>query len=176
LDLKILVRNGVFEVLDLLSGRGEGVTVKELREKVPISKSTLQVLRKSGLVELSYERVVVREVPVKLKRASYWLSEKGMRMIELFESLSEVRSTDLLRITSKQLECLKLLLKGEKKYMTEIPKGLRPTLQSLVQRGLAEKYTTEEEEKRKVRRKRLVYRITEKGVKARKLLKTIKSL
>jgi len=82
---------------------------------------------------------------------------------------------DLLRVTPKQLECLKMLEEG-KKHLSEIPEEFKPTLQSLVKRGLVEKRVAEEETKRKVYGKRLVYTITEKGLKAYKALKTIESL
>jgi len=171
LEFKVLVRKGVLEVLGLLSGSEGGVTAKELREKTPVSTDTLRLLRENGLVEFTAKQVVVREVPVKLKRASCWLSDKGKRMLELY---SEV-DADLLRVTPKQLECLKLLEKG-KKYLSEILDEFKPTLQGLVKRGLVEKRVAEEETKRKVYGKRLVYTITDKGAKAYEALKTIESL
>jgi len=171
LEFKVLVRKGVLEVLDLLSGSSEGVTARELREKTPVSTDTLRLLRDNGLVEFTAKQVVVREVSVKLKKASCWLSDKGKQMLKL---LGEV-DTDLLRITPKQLECLKLLEKG-KKYLSEVSEEFKPTIQNLVKRGLVEKRVAEEETKRKVYGKRLVYTITEKGLKAYEALKTIKSL
>jgi len=171
LEFKVLVRKGVLEVLDLLSSSDEGVTARELREKTPVSTDTLRLLRDNGLVEFTAKQVVVREVSVKLKKASCWLSDKGKQMLKL---LGEV-DTDLLRITPKQLECLKLLEKG-KKHLSEISEEFKPTLQNLVKRGLVEKHVAEEETKRKVYGKRLVYTITEKGAKAYEALKTIESL
>jgi len=171
LEFKVLVRKGVLEVLDLLSGSDEGVTARELREKTPVSVESLRLLKEYGLVEFTAKQVVVREVPVKLRRASCWLSDKGKRMLELCGEVD----ADLLRITPKQLECLKLLEKG-KKYLSEISEEFKPTLQNLVKRGLVEKHVAEEETKRKVYGKRLVYTITEKGAEAHKALKTIASL
>jgi len=171
LEFKVLVRKGVLEVLDLLSGSDEGVTARELREKTPVSVESLRLLRDNGLVEFTAKQVVVREVSVKLKRASCWLSDKGKRLLEL---CSEV-DADLLRVTPKQLECLKML-EGGKKRLSEIPEGLKATLQSLVKRGLVEKQAAEEEVKHKVYGKRLVYTITEKGAKAYRALKAIESL
>jgi len=98
LEFKVLVRKGVLEVLGLLSGSSdEGVTARELREKTPVSLESLRLLRDNGLVEFTAKQVVVREVPVKLKRASCWLSDKGKRMLEL---CSEV-DADLLRVTPR---------------------------------------------------------------------------
>ena len=65
----------------------------------------LAVLRDKGLVELSAKDVVVQEVPVKLKRAFCWLSDKGVKMLELSGSVD----ADLLNVTPKQLELLRLL-------------------------------------------------------------------
>jgi len=158
LEFKVLVRKGVLEVLDF-------------REKTPVSVESLRLLRDNGLVEFTAKQVVVREVPVKLKRASCWLSDKGKRMLELCGEVD----ADLLRVTPKQLECLKMLEK-ERKYLSDLPEGLKPTLQNLVKRGLVEKRVAEEETKRKVYGKRLVYTITEKGVKAHEALKTIEAL
>jgi len=171
LDFKVLVRKGVLEVLDLLSGNDEGVTARELREKTPVSTESLRLLRDNGLVEFTAKQVVVREVPVKLRRASCWLSDKGKRLLELCGEVD----ADLLRVTPKQLECLKLLEK-EKKYLSEILEEFKPTLQNLVKRGLVEKRVAEEETKRKVYGKRLVYTITEKGLKAYEALKVIDAL
>jgi len=171
LEFKVLVRKGVLEVLDLLSGSEEGITAKKLREKTPVSIDTLRLLRDNGLVEFTAKQVVVREVPIKLRRASCWLSDKGKQLLELSGEVD----ADLLRVTAKQLECLKMLEKG-KKHLSDIPEGLKPTLQNLVKRGLVEKRVAEEETKRKVYGKRLVYTITEKGAKAYKALKTIASL
>jgi len=171
LEFKVLVRKGVLEVLDLLSSSDEGVTARELREKTPVSTDTLRLLRDNGLVEFTAKQVVVREVSVKLKRASCWLSDKGKRLLELCDEVD----ADLLRVTPKQLECLKLLEK-EKKYLSDLPEDLKARLQNLVKRGLVEKRVAEEEAKRKVYGKRLVYTITEKGAKAYEALKTIKAL
>jgi len=171
LEFKVLVRKGVLEVLDLLSGSEDGVTARELKEKTPVSTDTLRLLRDNGLVEFTAKQVVVREVSVKLKRASCWLSDKGKQLLEL---CSEV-DADLLRVTPKQLECLKMLEEG-KKHLSDVPEGLKPTLQNLVKRGLVEKRVAEEEAKRKVYGKRLVYTITEKGAKAHEVLKVIEAL
>jgi len=171
LEFKVLVRKGVLEVLDMLSSSDEGVTARELREKTPVSVESLRLLRDNGLVEFTAKQVVVREVPVKLRRASCWLSDKGKRMLELCGEVD----TDLLRITPKQLECLKMLEKG-KKFLSDLPEDLKPRLQNLVKRGLVEKHVAEEETKRKVYGKRLVYTITEKGAKVYEALKTIESL
>jgi len=171
LEFKVLVRKGVLEVLELLSDSGEGVTARELREKTPVNVESLRLLRENGLVDFTAKQVVVREVSVKVKRASCRLSDKGKRMLELSGEVD----ADLLRITPKQLECLKLLEDG-KKLLSDIPEGLKPTLQGLVKRGLVEKRVAEEETKRKVYGKRLVYTITEKGAKAYEALKTIETL
>jgi hypothetical protein len=171
LDLGVLVRKGVLEVLDLLSNNSEGVTVKEFREKAPMSKHTFGLLRDNGLVELTTKDVVVREAPVKVMRASCWLSDKGKKVLELCGSVD----ADLLKVTPKQLECMKML-EGGKKHLSDVPEGFHPTLQNLVKRGFIEKSVAKDETKRKVYRKRLVCTITEKGAKAHKALKTIQSL
>jgi DNA-binding HxlR family transcriptional regulator len=99
------------------------------------------------------------------------LAKAGRKLLEL---LGEVK-VDLLRVTPKQLECLKMLEHG-KKYTSDIPEKLRATLQNLVKRELVEKRITEEETTQKVYGKRLTYTITEKGAKAHKTLKTIEAL
>lgn len=131
----------------------------------------LAVLRDKGLVELSAKDVVVQEVPVKLKRAFCWLSDKGVKMLELSGSVD----ADLLNVTPKQLELLRLL-KGGKKPLAEIPKRFHPSIKNVVNKGLVEKRVEEEETKREVYGKRLVCTITEKGAKAYKALKTLQSL
>jgi DNA-binding GntR family transcriptional regulator len=69
--------------LNFLSDISEGVTFVELCERAHVNKHTLRnallLLRNNGLVELATREVVVREVPVKLRRASYWISDKGKR-------------------------------------------------------------------------------------------------
>ena len=66
--------------------------------------------------------------------------------------------------------------KGGKKHSSDIPEGLKATLQGMVKRGLVKKRVAKEEVKRKIYGRRLVCTITEKGVKAHEALKTIKSL
>jgi len=171
LDLRVFARKGVLEVLDLLSDNSEGVTAKEFREKAPVGKHTLSLLRDNGLVELATKEVAVREVSVRRRRASYWLSDKGEKVLELCGGVD----ADILRVTPKQLECMKLF-EGGKKHLSDFPEGFKQTLQNLVKRGLVENRVAEEETKRKVCGKRLVYAITEKGLKARKALKTIEAL
>jgi DNA-binding HxlR family transcriptional regulator len=176
LDLRILVRKGVPEVLDFLSDSSEGVPFVELREKAHVNKHTLRnallLLRDNGLVELATRDVVVREVPVKLRRASYWLSDKGKRLVEV----CDVVGVELLKVSPKQLECLRLFEGEKKKHISDFPEGFKPTVYDLIKRGFVEKSLGEEETKRKVYGKRLVCTITEKGLKAHKALKTIESL
>ena len=109
MDLRVFARKGVLEVLDLLSDNSEGVPFVELREKANVNKCTLRntllFLRDKGLVELATKEVAVREVPTKRRMASWWLSEKGRKALELSGSID----ADLLRVTPKQLECLRLL-------------------------------------------------------------------
>jgi predicted transcriptional regulator len=176
LDLRILVRKGVSEVLDFLSDNSEGVTFVELCERVHVNRHTLRsallLLRDNGLVELATREVVVREVPVKLRRASYWLSDKGKKIIEA----CDVVGVEPLRVSPKQLECLRLFEGEKKKHISDFPEGFKPTVYDLIKRGFVEKSLGEEETKRKVYGKRLVCTITEKGLKAHKALKTIESL
>jgi DNA-binding HxlR family transcriptional regulator len=176
LDFGVLVRKGVSEVLDFLSDNSEGVPFVELREKAHVNKHTLRnallLLRDNGLVELATRDVVVREVPVKLRRASYWLSDKGKRLIEV----CDVVGVELLKVSPKQLECLRLFEGEKKKHISDFPEGFKPTVYDLIKRGFVEKSLGEEETKRKVYGKRLVCTITEKGLKAHKALKTIESL
>jgi hypothetical protein len=128
-------------------------------------------LRDKGLVELATKEVAVREVPTKRKMAFLWLSEKGKKVLELSGSVD----ADLLRVTPKQLECLKLLEDG-KKRVSEIPEDFHLTLQNLVKRELVEKRMEEVEATHKVYGKRLVCTITERGAKAHKILKAIQAL
>jgi DNA-binding MarR family transcriptional regulator len=131
----------------------------------------MKFLRDNGLVELSAREVALREVPTKRKMASCWLSDKGRKVLELSKSVD----VDLLRITPKQLECLRLL-EGEEKHLSDVPEDVQATLQNLIDRGLVEKRVAEEETKRKVYGKKHIYTITEKGLKAYKALKTIQAL
>jgi DNA-binding PadR family transcriptional regulator len=91
------------------------------------------------------------------------------------KELSKSVDADLLKITPKQLECLRLL-EGEEKHLSDVPEDVQPTLRKLVDRGLVEKRVAEEETKRKVYGKKHIYTITEKGLKAYKALKTIQAL
>lgn len=144
----------------------------ELREKAGVNKYTLRInllfLRDKGLVELATKKVAVREVPTKRRMASFWLSEKGRKVLELSGSVD----ADFLRVTSKQLECLRLL-EGGKKRLAEIPEGFYLTLRKLVKRELVKKGVEEVETKCKVYEKRLVYTITEREGKALKAIQTI---
>jgi DNA-binding MarR family transcriptional regulator len=174
LDVKILTRRGVSEVLAALSKK-KPVTASELAEKTSISKITLPILREEGLVEVRVERVPIREVPVKRRHAFYRLTEKGGKMLELYETLSKAGSEDLLNLTPKQSECVKSLKEGRKR-IGELPEAVRGGLQVLIQRGLVEKEVSEEEEKRQIYGAKRLYAITEKGLKAYQAYKTIESL
>lgn len=173
MNIRILARRGVPEVLGFLS-KGESVTTKELVEKTSIGKMTLPIIRKEGLVEVSVERVPIRERPVKVRRAFYRLTEKGRKMLELYTTLSEGGDMDLLRVTPKQIKCL-TPLEGGWKRLGDVPEEARGGVSHLVDRGLVEKKVSEEEETRKVYGARRLYTITEKGLKIYKAYKTIKA-
>lgn len=176
MDIRILSRQGVPDVLDILSKGGEKpVTTKELLEKTPVNRQILRVIRKEGLVEVSEERVLLRTVPVKIRHASYRLTEKGRKMLELCTTLSE-EDTELLRITPAQIKAITSLKGGEWKRMRDLPEEARNAVQNIVKRGLVEKRVSEEEENREVYGVKRLYTITEKGLKVDKAYKTIKFL
>ena len=76
MDLKVFNRKGVVDVLEILSESKKGIPTRELREKTSITSKNLRMLREHGLIEFSVEKIAVREITVKLKRASCWLSDK----------------------------------------------------------------------------------------------------
>ena len=171
MDLKVFNRKGVVDVLEILSESKKGIPNRELREKTSITSKNLRMLREHGLIEFSVEKIAVREITVKLKRAFCWLSDKGKKMLELYGTID----ADLLKITPKQVECLKLLKDG-KKRLSEIPKSLKPTIKNLFDRDLVEKRMVEEEVKREIYARKRVYTLTEKGAKAYKAIKIIQGL
>ena len=174
MDVKILTRRGVPEVLAALSKK-KPATSGDLTEKTSISKTTLPLLREEGLVEVSVERVPIRDRVVRVRRAFYRLTEKGKKMLELYETLSKTKEEDLLNMTSKQAGCINSLREGRKR-IGDLPEAVRGGLQNLIQRGLVEKEMSEEEETRKVYGAKRLYTITEKGLKAYEAYRTIESL
>jgi len=174
LNVKILTRRGVPEFLLDLSEK-KMATAGELEEKTSVSKTTLPLLWKEGLVEVSVERVPIRERLIKVRRAFYKLTEKGKKMLKLYDTLSKAGTEDLLNMTPKQAGCIGSL-REERKRIGDIPEAVRGGLQNLIQRGLVEKEVSEEEETRKVYGAKRMYAITEKGLKAYQAYKTIESL
>ena len=158
-------------MLEILSESKKGIPNRELRDKTSITSKNLRILREHGLIEFSVEKIAVREITVKLKRSFFWLSDKGKKMLELYGTVD----ADLLKITPKQVECLKFLKDG-KKRLSEIPENLKHTINHLFDRNLVEKRVVEEEVKREVYVRKRVYTLTEKGAKAYKAIKTIQAL
>ena len=164
---RALLRKGVPQALAALA---EGpLTSAELRRKTPIDKRGLAILKREGLVEVSVKEFV-EEVPVKVKRLTYGLTQTGRRMMELHETLS-----DMLRVTPRQLECMKPLREGRKTFK-EIPGAVYTVLNGLARRGLINKRVAEVEVIRRLRRRKPVYALTERGERAHEACKIIESL
>jgi len=166
-NIKVLARKGVYEALEALS-EGEPI----MRAGMKVKRNTIRVLESEGLVEGKLERVLLRQKPAKYTRV-YNLTEKGRMMLELYESLGD-EELDLLKVTKGQVETLRSLKDGEKKFGELPDKGKR--VNYLVRRGLVEKKTVERTEPIEVYGKRHICRITEKGLEAYKILKELRSL
>jgi len=90
LDIKILARKGVAEVLEVLGeAEGNSALSSELREKTGITHKKLKILVDEGVLDRSEERVLVRTVPIRRRIATYNISDKGKRLLEICEGLSE---------------------------------------------------------------------------------------
>jgi len=167
--LRVLVRRGAAEFLENLAA-GEALTPKKLKE-LNMSKYTLRVLMKEGLIEVKSEETLVREETLKVKRILYELTDRGRRILELYRSLDEDK--DVLKVTEKQIEIMESL-SGGARIRRELPNEYG--VDNLVRRGFVKRSTVEREEPRKIYGKRRVYRITEKGRKAYELYNSLKSL
>ena len=165
-DLKILVIKGVVEALGRLAA-GEVLTSKGFRE-LGVSEYARKRLMGEGLIEVKSEEVLVREEKLKIKRTLYELTDKGRTVLKLYRTLG-----DALKITEKQIEILDSLSEGPR-TRRQLPN--RYCVDRLVRRGFVKRSKIEREEPRKVYGKTRIYRITEKGKKAYKLYKNLKSL
>jgi len=177
LDIKILVRKGVPETLELLTkAEKNSVVGDELREKTEISGDRLKILVAEGVLERSEEKVLARAVPMKRRIATYNIADKGKRLVEICENLSEEEAKDFLRVSSRQLDMLRFFLKEGPKRAREISDTKPDVLLRMVKRVLLNKKVEDVEEKRNVYRLKRTYTLTEKGRKISKALQTIRPL
>ena len=164
MKIRILVRKGVPEALGVLA---EGpLTSAELRRRTPIDKRGLAILKREGLVEFDVKEFV-EEVPVRVKRLTYGLTEK----MKLHARLSETRGADLLQVTPRQLECLAALVEDRRTFR-DIPNAEYTVLNGLARRGLIDRRVAEVE----VQRKKPVYTLTKRGERAYEACRIIESL
>jgi len=168
--LRVLVRRGAAEFLEKLAA-GEALTPKKLKE-LNMSKYTLKVLVREGLIEVKSEEMLVREETLKVKRTLYELTDRGRRILKLYRSLDE-EDLDVLRITGNQVKIMESLSEGAR-MRRELPN--KYGVYNLVKRGFVKRGTVEREEPRKIYVKRRVYKITEKGKKAYELYDNLRTL
>jgi len=177
LNVRILARKGVAEVLEFL-GESEGNSALggELREKAGISKSNLALLVDEGILDRSEERVLVRTIPIRRRIATFSISDKGERLLEICEGLSEEEAKDFLRVSKNQLDVLRIFLKEGRKRSRDLPEAPTDFLNRLVNRGFLEKEVKETEDKHEVYRRKRTYILTDKGKKLYEAIKIIVSL
>jgi len=177
LNIGILARKGVAEVLEVL-GEAEGNSALggELREKTGIHKRNLSLLVDEGVLERSEERVLVRIIPIRRRIATYSITDKGKRLLEICEGLSEEEAKDFLRVSKNQLDVLRIFLKEGPKRSRDLPETPSDFLNRLVNRGFLEKEVKEFEDKHEVYRWKHTYVLTDKGKRLYEAVKTIISL
>jgi len=177
LNIKILTRKGVAEALEFLGeAEGNSALKAELMEKTGISKHTLALLVDEGVLERSKERILARTIPIKRRIATYSITDKGKRLLEICKGLSEEEAKEFLRVTKNQLDVLRILLKDGPKRSRDIPEAPADFLMRLVNRGFLEKDVKEVEDEQEVYRLKQTYTLTDKGKKLYEAYKIIKSL
>jgi len=55
-------------------------------------------------LERSEERVLVRTIPIRRRIATYNISDKGKRLLEICEDLSEEETEEFLKVSKNQLD------------------------------------------------------------------------
>jgi len=177
LNVRILARKGVAEVLEVL-GESEGNSAlgNELREKTGISKSNLALLVDEGVLDRSEERVLVRTIPIRRRISTFSITDKGKRLLEICEGLSEEEAKDFLRVSKNQLDVLRIFLKEGPKRSRDLPEAPTDFLNRLANRGFLEKEVKETEDKQEIYRRKRTYILTDKGKKLYEAVKIIVSL
>jgi len=137
LNVRILARKGVAEVLEVL-GESEGNSAlgNELREKARISKNNLALLVDEDVLDRSEERVLVRTIPIRRRIATFSITDKGERLLEICEGLSEEEAKDFLRVSKNQLDVLRVFLKEGPKRSRDLPEVPTDFLNRFVNRGI----------------------------------------
>jgi len=177
LDIRILARKDVAEALEYLGeSEGNSVSGSELREKTGIHKRNLSLLMDEGVLERSEERVLVRTIPIRRRIATYNISDKGKRLLEICEDLSEEETEEFLKVSKNQLDVLRIFLKEGPKRSRDLPEITSDFLYRLVNRGFLEKDIKEIEDKQEIYRKKRTYTLTDKGKKLYEAIKVIVSL
>jgi len=177
LDIKILAKKGVSEVLEIL-GEAEGNSAlgNELREKAGIHKRNLSLLVDEGVLERSEERVLVRTIPIMRRIATFSITDKGKRLLEICENLTEEEAEDFLKVSKNQLDVLRIFLKEGPKRSRDLPEAPTDFLNRMVNRGFLDKDVKEFEDKQEIYRNKRTYMLTDKGKKIYEAYKTIISL
>jgi len=177
LDIKILSRKGVFESLELLANsEANTMSASDLRRKTGISNKVLRLFEEQGILKKNVEKIVVREIPINRKLRVYSLTEKGKKLIKLYESLTEDEAKEYLKFTSRQLMWMRFLHKEGEKRSRDIPNCALDGLKRLVKRGFISHKIKNVTETRKIYRMNKFYRLTEKGKKVYEAYKAIASL
>jgi len=177
LNIKILARKGVAEVLEFLGESEENSAVgSNLRDKTRISKSNLALLVDEGVLEKSEERVLVRTIPIRRRIATYSITDKGKRLLEICQGLSEEEAKNFLKVSKNQLNVLRIFLKEGPKRARDLPETPGDFLMRLAKRGFLQKEVKEIEDKQDVYRRKRTYSLTDKGKKLYEAIKTIISL
>lgn len=177
MDIKILVRKGVPDALELLGKAKENSALSdELKEKTEITTDRLKLLVDESVLERSEEKVLVRTVPIKRRIATYNIADKGKRLLEICENLSDEEVKNFLKVSSQQLDVLRFFLKEGPKRSREIPDTTPDVLLRMAKREFLEKKVEDVEDKRDVYGFKHTYTLTEKGRTISKALQTIRSL
>jgi len=177
LNIKVLARKGVAEALEFL-GESEGNSAigSDLREKTKISKNNLSLLVDEGVLYRSEERVLVRTIPIRRRISTYSITNKGKRLLEICQGLSEEEAKDFLKVSKNQLNVLRIFLKEEPKRSRDLPETPGDFLMRLANRGFLQKEVKEIEDKQDVYRRKRTYVLTDKGKKLYEAIKIIVSL
>jgi len=121
LNIKVLARKGISEVLEFLGTEGSSVLGEELRDKTGITHKNLKVLVDRGVLEKGEERVLVRTIPIRRRISTYSISDKGRRILEICENLTEDEAKEFLRVSQRQLSVLRKILNEGPKRARDFP-------------------------------------------------------
>jgi len=155
---------------------GNSAVGSDLREKTGISKGNLALLVDEGVLEKSQERVLVKTIPIKRRIATYSITDKGKRLLEICQGLSEDEAEEFLKVSKKQLDVLRIFLKEGPKRSRDLSETPTDFLARLANRGFLQKEVKETEDKQDVYRLKRTYSLTDKGKRLYEAIKIIVSL